>query len=81
MKQFRRPVKPVIPGERCPAERNNDSSDPAVTITDTGRHHRDGVRTCGRCGLENVKVRQSWGAHHTAWYYETHDAPKKATAS
>jgi hypothetical protein len=75
VKQFRRPVRPVIPGEMCPAVRNNSSTDPAVTITETSTRWRKGTRTCGRCGLESVPVSQSWGEHHTAWYYDTHTAP------
>lgn len=67
--------QPLTPGGKCPAERTNKSTDPAVTITASSHSYRDGVRTCGICGRENVPVHQSWGARHTAWYYKAHLVP------
>jgi len=81
MSGFRRPRRPAVPGEPCPAERTSKSSDPAVRITDVGRTYRKGVRTCGRCGRPEVKVTQSWGDRHSAWYYSQHTVPEKEAQS
>lgn len=74
---FRRPSSAVVPGERCPAERGNNSRDPLVTVTSRGRLENRGTRTCGRCGAIGVNVRQSCkdGSAVTAWYYAPHNAP------
>jgi len=72
---------------QCEATRTAKVNDPAVTVTRVGHSARDGVRTCGRCGREGVKVSQSLdsqgsryraptGAPMTAWYYERHDVPE-----
>ena len=78
MSSWRRPRKPVIPGERCPADRNNAHNDPKVTIdhlrTTPGRRY--GTRTCGRCGRENVPVEHAHGESWSAWYYAWHTAPE-----
>lgn len=67
--------QPLIPGARCPAVRTNKSHDPSVTVTGGSRSYRDGTRTCGMCGQTQVPVRQSYGDHITAWYYEWHNVP------
>ncbi len=77
---------------QCEATRTAKVNDPAVTVTRVGHSVRDGVRTCGRCGREGVKVSQSLdsqgsryraptGAPMTAWYYERHDVPEPGDAS
>lgn len=66
---------PVVPGQLSPAERTGKANDPAVRITDGGTRWRKGVRRCGRCGREGVRVVQSWGEKQTAWYYGAHEVP------
>lgn len=73
----RRYNAPLVPGEKCTAERNNSAFDKKVTVTETGRHYRKGTRTCGRCGREKVPVQQSYGERLSAWYYSDHTVPEK----
>lgn len=70
--------QPVVPGQRCPAIRNNKHDDPKVTITSTASGVRHGERECAMCG-RRVSVEQGHGMSNddpwTAWYYEQHDVP------
>lgn len=70
--------RPAIPGERCPAERNNSWNDPKVKITSVDRWRRYGTRTCGRCGCPDVPVEQNYGERISAWRYTSHLVPIQA---
>lgn len=77
---WRRPRARVVPGQPCPAVRTNSSRDKLVrNVRRYATTGLEGVRShCGRCGLPNVKVKQSTlpnGAALQAWYYEPHIAP------